>query len=88
MHDKQSVVNVTLYTRKDWIINKQGDKRIVWQWNERYRVKGGLACDNKYIDDVVLNEAFIWLIDNKEDNIKRWESLKDDEDLFISYKAK
>lgn len=81
-----------VYTRKNWIRNKQGDKRLVWQCSERYRVKGVLGCDNKHIDDDIINEAFIsafnWLIDNKEDNIKRWESLKDDEDLFIRYKAK
>ena len=81
-----------VYRRRHWLKNRNGDKRLVWQCSERYKVKGVVGCDNKHIDDVVLIEAFIsafnWLVDNKEENIKRWESLKDDEDLFKRYKAK
>lgn len=81
-----------VYTRKKWVKNKLGDKRLVWQCSTRYKVKGVLGCDNRHIDDDILNKAFVsaynWLVDNKEDNIKRWESLKEDDDLFIRYKAK
>lgn len=48
-----------VYGRKVWNSNDERLKRIIWQCNNKYAIKGKKGCDNRHIDDEILHSAFV-----------------------------
>lgn len=62
---------------------------MIWRCNRKYKVKGKKSCDNKHIDDRVLNrvfvEAFNAMVENKDYFMEKWKN--EDEDVLKKYKS-
>ena len=78
------------FGRKTWM---NGDKqRKVWQCNKRYEVKGVQGCNNRHIEEKTIEQIFIiaWntIIDNIEDCRNKWNTLAQDDNLLLAYRAR
>lgn len=62
-----------IYYRRTW--TRSNGKHIVWQCEERYKVKGVIGCSNVNLHEEDLEKAFVasWnsVIENKENYMKR-----------------
>lgn len=69
-----------IYYRRTW--TRSNGKHIVWQCEERYRVKGVIGCSNVNLHEEDLEKAFVmaWnsIIENKEKYMKKWSDLEKD----------
>lgn len=75
-----------VYGRKIWNSSDERLKRIIWQCNNKYAVKGRKGCRNKHIDDKVLHDSFIevyqQIVENREQFLNRWKEMLQDESAF------
>ncbi|OOM58472.1 recombinase family protein [Clostridium beijerinckii] len=80
------------FGRRTWKGTNEILKRKVWFCNGRYEEKGIKGCDNKHIDDRVLNQAFVdtfnAMIENKDYFIEKWKVNLESESALVRYKAK
>ena len=72
-----------LFGRKNWTTSR--GKRLVWQCNNRYKVKGVQGCTNRHIDEETLQQAFLraieFLQENKEKLCEKWSNFSDEQKL-------
>ncbi|WP_279230906.1 recombinase zinc beta ribbon domain-containing protein [Clostridium tyrobutyricum] len=78
-----------IFSRKGW---KTGiEYRKVWQCSERYKVKGVIGCNNRHVDEVTLEKAFVmsWndILENKAHFIEKWKRQTQGDDLLLAYRA-
>ena len=73
-----------VYGRKIWNSPNPKLRRVVWQCNNKYAVKGVKGCDSRHIDEEVLYQAFVdaynLLVENRKAFMKKWEKMKMEED--------
>ncbi len=81
-----------VYGRKIWNSNDERLKRIVWQCNNKYAIKGRKGCDNRHIDDEVLYMAFVSalnaVLDNKHLFMLKWNEQINSQDILKRVTAK
>ena len=81
-----------VFGRKVWNSTSEKLRRIVWQCNGKYAVKGQKGCDSKHIDGAVLYQAFInlhnMMIKNKDYFLEKWQERLVDDNLLKRYKAR
>lgn len=79
------------YGRKVWNSSDERLRRIIWQCNGKYGVKGEIGCENRHIDDDVLYQAFIntfnAVVVNKDYFMDKWQSIKEQGNCLQKYKA-
>lgn len=79
------------FGRKVWNSTDERLRRIIWRCNKKYEVKGKKNCDNKHIDDRVLNLAFIntfnAMIENRDYFMEKWKEHLKSDNVLIRYKA-
>lgn len=77
------------FGRKVWNSTVEKLRRVIWRCNKKYIVKG---CENKYIDDRVLYQAFVntfnAMIENKDYFIEKLKQNLKSYNLLQRYKAK
>ena len=80
-----------VFTRKGWR-SSTGEIRKIWQCSERYKVKGVMGCENRYVEERTLEKAFVmaWngILENKEYFLRKWEEQETSEVLLEVYRAK
>jgi site-specific DNA recombinase len=61
-------------------------RRIIWQCNNKYLVKGEKGCESKHIDDKVLYQAFVntfnAVVENREQLTPKWQRLIKEDDIL------
>lgn len=81
-----------VYGRKIWNSNDERLKRIVWQCNNKYVVKGKKGCYNRHINDEALYMAFVSafnaVLEKKEYFVDKWKELVNSEDILKRVTAK
>lgn len=79
-----------LFGRKNWTTSR--GKRLVWQCNNRYKVKGIQGCTNRHIDEETLQQAFLRAIEilreNKEKLQEKWDNFNEEQKLEKYHAAK
>ena len=80
-----------VFTRKGWR-SSTGEIRKIWQWSERYKVKGVMGCANRHVEESTLEKAFVmaWngILENKEYFLRKWTEQGKSDDLLEVYRAK
>jgi len=80
-----------VFTRKGWQ-GKDGKIRRVWQWGERYKVKGVMGCSNRHVEETTLAKVFVmaWngIVENLDYFRQKWGEHNDSEDLLQRYRVK
>ena len=78
------------YVRKGWTSTK--GVRKVWQCSERYRVKGVIGCENRHLDEAVLEKAYhmAWnaILENQDALMQKWRRMENDENPLVRYRGK
>ncbi|EPR07484.1 recombinase family protein, partial [Ruminiclostridium papyrosolvens] len=81
-----------VYGRKIWNSNDERLKRIVWQCNNKYAIKGKRGCGSRHIDDEVLYIAFVSalnaVLESKEHFMSKWNEQINSEDILKRVTAK
>ena len=76
--------------RKGWTSTK--GVRKVWQCSERYRIKGVIGCDNRHLDEAVLEKAYqmAWdaMLENQDALMQKWRRMECDENSLMRYRGK
>jgi site-specific DNA recombinase len=74
------------YGRKVWNSPNERLRRIIWQCNNKYLVKGEKGCESKHIDDKVLYQAFVntfnAVVENREQLTPKWQRLIKEDDIL------
>ncbi len=80
------------FGRKVWNSSDERLKRIIWQCNNKYAVKGKKGCNNKHINDEVLymafGSAFNAVLENREHFLDKWGEQINSEDILKRVTAK
>ena len=80
------------YGRKVWNSSDERLRRIIWRCNSKYMTRGKIGCENKHIDDTVLNDAFIevynQIVEKREQYINKWREMLQDENALNRVLAK
>lgn len=80
------------YGRKVWNSNDERLRRIIWICNSKYKTKGRIGCENKHIDDKVLNDSFIEvyneIVEKREQFLNKWREMLHDENALNRVVAK
>ncbi len=75
-----------VYGRKVWNSNHERLKRIIWQCNGKYKVKGKIECRNRHINDGDLYQAFVYafnaVLESREHFISKWKEQIGSEDIL------
>lgn len=81
-----------VFWRRTWNCTGEKLKRKVWFYNGRYVEKETRGCNNKHIDDKILNQSFVYtfnvMIDNKDYFIEKRKANLKSENALVRYKAK
>ncbi len=81
-----------VYGRKVWNSNDERLKRIVWQCNGKYKIKGKIGCRNRHIDNGILYEAFVSafnvVLENRDYFMSKWKEQINSEDILKRVTAK
>lgn len=82
----------SVYGRKVWNSTNERLRRIVWQCNNKYAIKGKKGCDNRHINDEVLYVAFMnafnAVLENREYFMSKWKEQINGEDILKRATAK
>jgi hypothetical protein len=81
-----------LFGRKVWNSTNNKLRRVIWQCNHKYEEKGKVLCQNRHVDEEVLNDAvvkaFEYIRVNPELYLRKWEKDIKNENPLIRHQAK
>jgi len=81
-----------LFGRKVWNSTNKKLRRVIWQCNHKYEEKGKVLCQNRHVDEELLNEAVIkafeYIRDNSESYISKWEKDQQNGNPLIRHNAR
>ena len=81
-----------LFGRKVWNSTNKKLRRVIWQCNHKYEEKGKVLCQNRHVDEEVLNDAvvkaFKYIRDNPDTYLRKWEKELVNENPLIRHQAK
>ncbi len=81
-----------VYGRKVWNSTNERLRRVVWQCNNKYAIKGKKGCDNRHNNDEVLYTAFVnafnAVLENREHFMSKWNEQINSEDILKRVTAK